>query len=68
MIRLAHLFIAFGADKAKSKERATTLLVQAADLKLASRAHFRTLVQNHSEEEQTKNSGGDMRVPIQART
>ena len=62
MIRLAHLFIAFGADKAKSKERATTLLVQAADpKKLASRAHFRTLVQNHSEEEQTKNSGGDMR-------
>ena len=62
MIRLSHILIGFGQDKSKAKQKITALLKEAADpKKLSSRAHFRTLVQNHSEEESTKKSGGDMR-------
>ena len=62
MIRLSHLLIGFGKDKSKARQKITDLLKEASDpKKLSSRAHFRTLVQNHSEEESTKKSGGDMR-------
>ena len=62
MTRLGHIFMGFGADKDKSRAQMAALLPQVkAPDKLASRAHFRTLVKAHSQEESSKNTGGDKR-------
>jgi peptidyl-prolyl cis-trans isomerase C len=62
MIRLGHILIGFGADKEKARQQINALIPQVkAPEKLASRAHFRGLVKEHSQEESSKNTGGDMR-------
>lgn len=62
MMRLGHIFMSFGDNKEKARAQITALLPQVkAPDKLASRAHFRTLVKTHSQEESSKNTGGDMR-------
>ena len=57
-IRLAHIFFKFGEEKEETLARAKALLpeVQAPD-QLASRSHFRNLVQKHSEEQRFPGGG-----------
>ena len=54
--------MAFGSNEDEARAQITALLPQVkAPEKLSSRAHFRTLVKAHSQEESSKNTGGDMR-------
>ena len=66
MTRFGHIFFAFKGDKAAALSRAKAVWPQVNEKgKEASRGHFRNLVKTHSEDEETKNSGGDLRYRSQ---
>jgi parvulin-like peptidyl-prolyl isomerase len=62
MVRTSHIFVAFGDDKAASKARAEEAQKKAADPgKLEDREHFKALVAEYSDDDETKRTGGDLR-------
>ena len=62
MMRASHILIAFGDDKAAAKAKAEDLRAKAADpQKLEDRNHFKALVEEHSADETTKRTAGDLR-------
>ncbi|MFH1812083.1 MAG: peptidylprolyl isomerase [Pseudomonadota bacterium] len=60
MVRVSHIFFAGGQDKAAARKQADTVLKQL-KAKPDDRMLFRTLAQEHSADETTKATGGDLR-------
>lgn len=62
MVRVSHILVRFGDDKAKARARAEEARRQAADpAKLEDREHFKQLVLKYSDDDASKRSGGDLR-------
>jgi peptidyl-prolyl cis-trans isomerase C len=62
MVRSSHIFVPFGADKAAAQQKAEQVQkIASAPATLEDREHFKKLVAEHSADEQTRRTGGDLR-------